>query len=229
MAFLKMIMDLGFACYHMLMMGEKFSDIKVRYYVEFAHYFYERKDLDRARLYYEKATDIDPDNFNVQAGLAELYIAKQLYHDALYQAQKALANSTKSVPSTLRATGDLTLAIIYEALGEIQLADEAFKRVLSFTGGNLEHAYYHLSQRYLHFGNYSRAEHYCKEALKTRPDAIYLHDDLARIYWRQNKLLDARKEFETILQLTSNRKSRKYATRAVEHLNTKIGTQGGRA
>ena len=222
MTLLKTIVNLVFDLYHMLMAGESLSALKLRYHVEFGHYFHQSKELNRARAHYEKAAALEPADFNAQAGLSEVCIAKQLYYEALEHAQKAMASSPKNLPASVRATGDLNVAIIYEALGKTQLADEAFKRRLAFDGGNLEYAYYHLSERHLRFDNYSKAEHYCKEALKLQPDGVYLHDHLARIYWRQNNLVDAKKEFERILQITSNKRNRKWATRAVKYLNSRI-------
>ena len=148
-------------------------------HVDYANYLHDKKNIDKATLYYRKAITLNPNNHYAYGGLAAAQVDKGLLEQALESCKKAISIKESAVLFILEN-------LIYRSLGQPLLAEVARQKAIEFLGGNLA-AYTHLSNLYLKFNMYEEAEYYCKEALKINPNDDDLRFHLNKIYSAKEK------------------------------------------
>jgi tetratricopeptide (TPR) repeat protein len=121
------------------------------------------------------------------------------FRQALEYCKKADAIRSGRLVNTL-------LFVIYDALGEISLANEVLSKILISCKNNLAAAYDRLGYTYFQVNLYDKAEHYNKEAIKLKPSNPGLYFNMATLYLAQKKYYDARNE-DVILFLVEIAKS----------------------
>lgn len=199
----------------MFIEGEKFSNIRSMCLIEYANYLHDKKDIEKAIVHYNKALELDSNNYYAYGGLTAAFIEKRLFRVALEHYNKALA--IKKSDFLMYILG----VIIYESLGESVLAKEASDNALKFFNNNLAALYNHLSYTYFNFNIKEKAEFYCKEAIKIDPSEAGLHNNLAKIYLAEEKFYEAKDEFQKVLELTSDRSYKRYAIENIKKIDHK--------
>ncbi len=197
------------------MEGEKFSDIKSMCLIEHANYLHDKKDIEKAIEYYNKALRLDSNNYYAYGGLTAAFIEKRLFSEALEYYNKAM---TIKKPDILML---ILGVIIYESLGESALSKEALNNALKFFDNNLAALYNHLAYTYFNFNMNEKTEFYCKEAIKIDPKEAGLHNNLAKVYLAQGKFHEAKDEFQKVLEFTSDKKYKRYAIENIKKINQK--------
>ncbi|MGB9716477.1 MAG: tetratricopeptide repeat protein, partial [Thermodesulfovibrionales bacterium] len=189
---IKLILKISERVFYMFWHGEKFKDIKSMCFVEYGNYLHDKKNINEAIKYYNKALSLNSNNYYAYAGLSAAFLEKREFLRALEYCNKA-----KSTKSDILI--DLLLIIIYESLGDKDLVNEVSQKALEFFKNNSAALYNRLSYTYFQLNMYNKAEHYCKEALKICPNESGLHNNLAKIYLAQNRFQEAREEFQKVI------------------------------
>jgi tetratricopeptide (TPR) repeat protein len=197
----------------MLCHGEKYRDIKSQCFVDFANYLHDKKNVEKARKYYERALTFNGANYYAYAGLATVSIENKKYQEALDYCTQAISIKDNDILMKF------LLVVVYKSLGETILAEETLKKTLNYFNNNLAAVYNRLSYTYVKFGFYKEAEHYCNEAVNISPNEAGLHNNLAKIYLFEKNFSQAREEFCKVMELTSDRRYRKYAHENIKKID----------
>lgn len=192
--------------------GEKLSDIKSMCFVDYANYFHDKRNIEKAIEYYNKALRLNPNNYYSYGGLAAAFVEKRKFREALEYCNKAIEIKKQDILIYI------LLVVIYESLGETILAKDAFRKALKYFDNNLAAIYNRLANIYFQLGLHKEAEYYCKEAIKIDPNEAGLHNNLAKIYLSQEKIKEAKDEFQKVLELTSDKRYKKYAIDNIKNL-----------
>ncbi len=209
---IKLILKIIERFYHMFWYGENFNEIRSMCLVDYANYLHDKKEIEKAIKYYNKALRLDPNNYYAYGGLTAAFIEKRLFSEALEYYNKAM---TIKKPDTLML---ILGVIIYESLGEFVLSKEALNNALKFFDNNLAALYNHLSYTLFSFNMNEKSEFYCKEAIKMYPSEAGLHNNLAKIYLAQGKFYEARDEFQKVAELTSDKRYKRYAIKNIKKI-----------
>jgi tetratricopeptide (TPR) repeat protein len=204
--------------YRNFLMGEKVDNIKSECLLEYAWYLHEKNNIEKAKKYYDKVINLNPTNYAAYIGLTVTLLEKNQFMQAKAYCEKAY--SIKADRTTI-----IFLFITYESLGEATSAKEALQNMFKYFNNSEEAAYDQLSYAYFQLGMYEKAEHYCKEALKIRPDVANFHYNLANVYFAQKRLLDAKDEFKNVVALTIDKRYKKYAAKKIESIDNRMKSQ----
>jgi len=196
----------------MFFAGNKFNDIKSMCFVDYANYLHDRKNIEKAMLYYNKAITLNPDNYYAYGGLAAAQTEKGSLKQALESCNKAILIKPNVLLFILQS-------IIYKYLGEPLLVEVAKQKATELFEDKLT-AYSKVADAYLKFSMYEDAEYYCKEAIKMNQNDAGLHNNLAEIFLAQQKFTEARDEFEKALELTSDKRHKKYAIENIKKIDS---------
>jgi tetratricopeptide (TPR) repeat protein len=197
---------------NMLFTGDNIKDIKSACLVEYANYLDGKLNAADAIKYYNKAIGLNPKNYYAYASLAAALFKIKQFERALEYCKKADAiRSGKSV-NTL-------LFVIYDIMGEISLANEVLSKIQISYKNNLAAVYDRLGYTYFQVNQYDKAEHYNKEAIKLRPNTPGFYFNMATLYLAQKKYYDARNEVSKVLEITTDKRYAKRATRMIESIN----------
>lgn len=199
----------------MFLGGEKLHDIKSICFVDYANYLHDKKDIEKAIEYYKKALRVNPNNYYAYGGLAGAFTEKRLFREALEYCNKAISIKKSAILIYI------LLVVIYESLEEHILVKEALQKTLNFFDNNLVAAYDRVAYTCFQLGMHKKAEYYCKEAIKTNPNEAGPHYNLALIYLAQEKFQDAKDEFQKVLELSSDKRYKKYAIKNIKSINHK--------
>ena len=212
---IKLILKISERVFYMFWHGEKFKDIKSICLVEYGNYLHDKKNIDEAIKYYDKALSLNSNNYYAYAGLAAAFLGKRQFIQALEYCNKA-----KSIKSDILI--NLLLIVIYESLGEKELHREALQKATGFFNNNLAAFYNRLAYTYLQLNMHNEAEHYCREALKICPNEAGLHNNLAKIYLSQENFQEAREEFQKVIMLSTDNRYKKYAKEEIKNILARI-------
>lgn len=109
----------------MFMVGEKFNDIKSMCFVDYANYFHQKNNVDKAIVFYNRAINLNPKNYYAYGGIAAAQVTKGLFKEALCSCNKAIAIKPSFELFILQSD-------IYKYLGETLLAEVARQKTLEF-------------------------------------------------------------------------------------------------
>lgn len=196
----------------MFLGGEKFNDIKSLCFTEYANFLMVKKNIEKAAKFYDMAICLKPNNPYAYAGLAGVQVEERLFKEALESCNKALSIKPGGRRFVLQS-------IIYKLLGDNVFAEKAIQDALKYFRNNLGDVYNRLAYTYYEFRMYEEAEYYCKELIKMYPDSGSTHSNLAKIYLSQEKFQEAKDEFQKGLELTSDKRYKKYATENIKSIN----------
>jgi tetratricopeptide (TPR) repeat protein len=194
--------------------GEKYNDIKSSCLVDYANFLHEKKKLDQAIGYYEMALRFNSENYYAYSGLAAVFAEKKLFKEALDCWNKA---TSIKAPDILM---NFLLIVIYESLGEKPLAREVLQKTLKFFDNNLADALDRVAYTYFTLGMYHEAETYCLEALHVNPNEAGIHYNLATVLRDQKKFQEAKAELQKVLDLTSDKRYRKFAIKTIRQIDS---------
>lgn len=193
--------------YLMMFYGESLLDMKLLYYNEEASYFSDRGALQRAIESYNRALDLDPDNFYAHAGLASLFVGQREFQRALEHADRAFTSKTRDVVRSSRISLNFIRLLIFEMLGRSDDAKKVLDRLLISLGDDLAPVYNRLAHLYFDLGIYDKATHYCTEAIALHPEEPGNYQNLALVYLTDGKpekakesLVEAQKFIRTARQ-----------------------------
>ena len=208
--------------YGMLFSGKDIKHIKSACQVKYANYLHDKQDINKAILYYNKAINLDVNNYYAYGSLAATYFEKKEFEQALKYCKKADAIMQG-------ISVHIMMVVIYDVLGDTKLSEGYLQRVMKFYNNDVVAAYDRLSYTYYQIEMYRQAEYYCKEALKIKPFAASLHYNLGNIYIAQQKLPEAKEQFNKVLELANNKRYKKYSIKSIDRLekiivDKKIGT-----
>jgi len=183
----------------MFYLGEKVTDIKSTCLVDYGNYFHDKKSIDKAITYYNRALHLNPDNFYANVALAAALLEKKEFPKALDYLKRAAAIKKPDILTTI------LLFIGYESIDDGVSARRVLEEIFKYFKNNEAAAYDRISHSYYELGVYQRGEHYIKEALKIHPSLAGPHYNLALIYLAQADLELARNEFQKVLELASKK------------------------
>jgi len=198
--------------------GEKLKQIKSACLVDYASYFYEKKDFRRAIESYQKALLLDPNNYYVNIGLAYALVANKSFEESLPSLEKAISIRK----SDIRIWPSLFVA--YRESGKEDLARNVLEEMVQCTGSNESAAHDALAYTYLTLAIFAEAEQHSKKAVEMSPDKGYLHYNLGKIYFAQEKIREAKAEFQRAVELARDKRERRlvgYANRYLREINRK--------
>lgn len=213
MGILSVILKIIERLFIMLMAGERFSDIRSMCLVEYANYLHDKKDIEKAIVYYNRAISLNSNNYYAYGGLAAAQIEKGLSKQALESCNKAI--SIKPSVTLL-----ILQSVIYKYLGEILLAEVAKQKTIEFFRDYFE-AYNQLALTYFKYGMYEEAEYYCKEVIKLNPNDAGIYFHLAKIYSSKKQYQSAKDALKKVLELTSDKRYKKYVNKELERIKEK--------
>ncbi len=193
----------------MFLEGEKFKTIKLAYLVDCGNYFHKKEHIDTAIKYYQKALNVEPNDYYANIGLAGALVMNKSFWESLDFFKKA--NSLKK-PDIMTLT---LIFVAYKALGEEDLKKAMFKEIKKICNNNEVSSYERIAKTYFDLGMYDEAEYYIRKILKNNPNEAGLYYNLGKIYFEQGKFKKAREEFQKTLKLASGKSEKrlkKYAT-----------------
>ncbi len=205
-----------------LFYGESLRHTRASCLAEYGNYLYKAGDIDRAIKYYKRALLFDQDNFYAHSGSAASLVRKGLFQEALDHCNKAL---TAKSDESLR----FLLIAIYELLGQQEAAKQVFEQTASLNK-NLVPVYQRMAYAYVQFGLYQSAESCCLKAIQYTQDAAVqaiLLSNLAEIHKKQERIREARSEFEKVLQLSPDKSLRKLAVTRLSQISRMTNKEGG--
>ena len=217
MGYVKLILKLFERVFSRFFVGDKTKDIVAICFVDIAHYLHvKKKNLDGAIKYYRKAIDLNPSSYYAYAGLAAAFAEKGLFREALDYCDKAVAIRQ---PDKLMS---FLLIVVYESLGQNELARELLNKTKLFYNKDISGSYNQLAATYFQLGFYKKTEYYYREAINIHPTVAIFHSNLARVYLSQGKLSEARDEFQKVLELSRNKRNKKFASKNIRSLEKKL-------
>jgi Tfp pilus assembly protein PilF len=202
----------------MFFVGEKLKQIKLACLVDYASYFYKKKDFRRAIESYKKALLLDPNDYYANIGLAFALVANKSFGESLASFEKAISirkSDTRTLPS---------LFVVYKALGKEDLARKVLEEIVQYIGNNEAAAHDVLAYTYFTLDILTEAEHHSKKALEISPNKGYLHYNLGKIYFAQQKPEEAKVEFQRAVELARDKRERRlvsYANHYLRDINRK--------
>lgn len=203
----------------MFFVGEKFKTIRLACLVDCGNYFHEKKRIDTATMYYQKALNVDPNDYYANIGLAGALVMNKSFRKSLDFFKKA--NSLKK-PDILTLT---LMFVAYKALGEENLQKVMFKEMKNFFDNNEVPAYDCIANTFFELGMYDEAEYYIKKILGRYSNKAGPYYNLGKIYFARDKFKEAQEAFQKTLRLASGKNEkhlRKYAAyytkRTEDHL-----------
>ncbi len=164
------------------------------------HLFRQAEDMNSMRNYndametYLTCLEKEPTHSRALSKVAELYYRKAQYREGLNYARRVLENNTYD------PDGNFIYAVIQRALGNLTLAEEAFSvavRSMEYRSA----AYVEIAGLNLQKQHYKNAEVYAKKALDYNRYNITAYEYLAIAYRKQNKLIEAEQNLESLLEI----------------------------
>jgi tetratricopeptide (TPR) repeat protein len=202
---------------NMFLTGENVKNIKSMCLVEYANYLHDKKDIDDAINYYKRALRLNSNNYYAYWGVTAGLMEKGLFNQAIDSCNKAI-----SIKSTTRLF--ILQSVIYNALGETNLAEEALQKTVKYFDKKMDVAYDALAYTCYFLNMLDAAENYAKEALAINPNEAGLHYNLAKIYLKKHQNQMAKEEFQKVLQLPSMdqkkvKRFREYAKKEIDKIS----------
>ncbi|HTG01486.1 MAG TPA: hypothetical protein VK654_12980 [Nitrospirota bacterium] len=215
---IKLIARIIILIYNWLLTGEPIDNIKSACYVEYANYLYDIcRNWEKAIIFYNRALSFNSNNSYAYGGLAAIHFEKKQFKKSLEYCKSAYAINAG-------ITVQILMQVIYEVLGESNLAKEQLQNILKFYENDLVAAYDWLAYAYLKVDMLNAAEHFCEEALKNKPNAAILHYNMGIIYFAKNEFLKSKTEFAKVLELANDRdekdrRSKQYAIKKIRRID----------
>jgi tetratricopeptide (TPR) repeat protein len=207
----------------MFFVGEGFNNIKLACLVDCANYFHKKKNVKKAIKYYEKALEIDPNDYYATIGLAGALAANKSFTESLSFFRKAISIKKPDLLTLI------LLFIAYSATSETDSAKEVLSEIVELFGGDKTAVCERLSYTYFEFGMFKEAECYIKKVLEVYPNNPSPHFNLGNIFLAQGDLKNSREEFQKVLELASGKSDRaymKYARKEIEKIESKTRGKG---
>ncbi|MGZ3649063.1 MAG: tetratricopeptide repeat protein [Syntrophales bacterium] len=202
----------------MFFVGEKLKQIKVVCWVDYASYFYEKKDFQRAIESYKKALLLDPNDYYANIGLACALVADKSFEESLASFEKAISirkSDTRVLPS---------LFVAYKASGKEDLAGKVLLEIVQSLDNSEAAAHDLLAYTYFSLDIFTEAEQHSNKALEISPDKGHLHYNLGKIYFAQEKTREAKVEFLRAVELARDKREKRlvsYASHYLRDINRK--------
>ncbi len=124
-------------------------------------------------------------------------------------------SDTKVLPS---------LFVAYKASRKEDLAGKVLEEIVQFLDNNKAAAHDVLAYTYFTLDIFTEAEQHSKKALEISPKKGYLHYNLGKIYFAQEKIKEAKAEFQTAVELARDKRERRlvgYANHYLRYINRK--------
>jgi len=202
----------------MFFVGEKLKQIKLACWVDYASYFYEKKDFRRAIESYKKALLLGPNDYYANIGLACTLVATKSFEESLASFEKAIS-IRKSDPRVLPS-----LFVAYKASRNEDLAGKVLEEIVQSLDNNKAAAHDVLAYTYFTLDIFTEAEQHSKKAVEISPDKGYLHYNLGKICFAQGKTREAKAEFQRAVELARHEGERRlvgYANHYLRDINRK--------
>lgn len=216
--FVQLCFRLIYTVHEMFFVGEKLKQIKLVCLVDYADYFYKKKDFRKAIQSFRKALLLDPNDYYANIGLACSLVANKSFEESLASFEKAISIrklDKKALPWLFAA---------YKALGKEDLARKVLEEIVQYCGNNEAAAHDILAYRYFTLDIFTEAEQHSKKALEISPNEGGLHYNLGKIYFVQGNIIEAKVEFQRALELAHDKKERRlvgYANHYLRDINKK--------
>ena len=155
---------------------------------------YSMREYNDALETYLNCLEKEPTHSRALSKVAELYYRKAAFSEGLVYAHRALENNTYDPEA------NFICGVIQSALGNLMLAEEAFSvavRSMEYRSA----AYVEIAGLHLQKHDYKNAEVYAKKALDFNRYNITAYEFLGIAYRKQNKLKEAEKNLESLLEI----------------------------
>ena len=171
------------------------------YYVEKGNYQYSIGNIEKAKLFYKKAIDLDKKFFTAYFNLAILLQKEKKFQEAIIE----FKNSLRINPDYFGIY--INLSNCYEDIGDNTSAIKILQVGLN-KNSNYE-IIYNLSLIYKKIGNIDRANYYCLKALQLEPNSKKALRLSGNILTKKNLIDDALKSYHKSLSL-NNKSSKEF-------------------
>jgi tetratricopeptide (TPR) repeat protein len=199
----------------MFLVGEPAKNIRSMCFVAYANYLNENgNDDNKALHYYNKALDLNL-NYYAYGGLATILFKKKQFQDAL-----TLCNKADSIKQNILI--DILLFIGHRAMGDIRASEIMLERINNFFNNDKAVAFDRIANSYFLLKMYQEAETYAKAAVQILPKEAGIHYNLAQVYVAQQRLLDARRELEAVLQLAIDSRLKNNAKQKLKFIQSAL-------
>ncbi|MCK5280148.1 MAG: tetratricopeptide repeat protein, partial [Cyclobacteriaceae bacterium] len=152
------------------------------------------RDYGPALATYLECLEKEPTHSRALSKVAELYYRKGQYEKGLNYARRVLENNTYD------GEANFIYGVIHKAMGNLTQAEEAFSiavRTMEYRSA----AYVQIAGLHLQKQNYKKARVYAEKALDYNRYNITAYEFLGIAYRKQNKLHEAEKNIETLLEI----------------------------
>jgi Tfp pilus assembly protein PilF len=223
---LKVFLALVDSFYRMLFVGDRLVDMKILYYTREGYDFRRKGDTKRAAESYEKALNLDPQNFYAHSGLATILASDNKFEAALAHANQAAHSNTRDVRRVQQVSLDCLQLAILEMLGESDSVKSLLDKLLLSHKGSLVDVYNRLAFTYLDLGIYSGAERYSEKTIAMEPNVPGFHQNLAAVLLAQHKPEEAKAALIKALEVSHTRKERRTIERQIARITFPGGNRG---
>jgi len=172
---------------------------------------------DKAKIHYEKAVSLSPENMTFQKNLADFYFVKT---GNIKKALEIYLDVLTAHPEDLESL--MNIGLVCLSLNRVVDAEVFFKRVLELEPWNAqaseqlykihsskthectknnEEDLYKKACRHIDSGNTEQAINQLKELLNIYPDSAIAHNDLGVLYYRKGDKIRSQYHYEQALEL----------------------------
>jgi tetratricopeptide (TPR) repeat protein len=107
-----------YRAFNMFFVGETFKKIRLACLVDCGNYFHNKEHIDRAIKYYQKALNVEPDDYYANIGLAGALVMNKSFGESLNFFKKA---------NSLKKPGIMTLTLMFAAYKALDKEDSQNK------------------------------------------------------------------------------------------------------
>ena len=154
-------------------------------------------EYEKAIKTLNRAKKINPKSYNLHYELGILYLLCENPHAAMKEFKNAILLDKN------KAEAQIQLAKTHEALGDIEMAEMIYLRIIEFFPSNTT-AYNNLGNLYMTLSMYYRAGATYKELLKIRPDFPQAYFALGVCFEKLGKINDSIRYFRKFSEIKPN-------------------------
>ena len=165
------------------------------YRVALGNAYFKKLKLDKAERLYLSAIKVDPKYMGTYRQISRLYMQKGQWDKAIYYLKRALSEPNVIDPIQLLNW----MAYSHYRMGDLPKAEKAWLKALGINDN--EQVRLNLALAYKDANQLDLARASLLKVLEMDPDLPAAHFALGEIYYRYNKLAQAKKHFKKVVQL----------------------------
>ena len=185
------------------------------YRVALGNAYFQDLQLDKAERMYLSAIKVDPDFKGTYRQLGRLYMQKSDWDNAIFYLNKAL--NTPNVIDPMQLLN--WVAYSHYRKGDLPKAEKSWQKALDIHDN--DQIRLNLALIYKEAQRYDLARASLLKALELNPKLMGAHFALGEIYYRSNKLAQAKKHFSEVIQLEPLSEQAKVSQEILKEMTTR--------